>query len=177
MSKPTEYDGSDWDSFIYQVILYFSEHERKFPKDQSKIIFTLSYMTKGTAKSWADHIRKEALFNPIEKKIRSAPVFGTWEAFLTKATSRFGNPNAQTDADRKLHELRQGSKSAQQFFQEFDELSTQAGYLGKEFELPRINLIKLHADNELVLEILKITPAPTEYKRWKELMIAIDNQQ
>lgn len=177
LNKPSEYDGSaGWEGFLLEVLLYVNAYPKAFTTDVSKIIFILSFMTKGTAKSWAEHARKEALYDPGTKKYRTAPVFGTWSEFVEKATKRFGNHNAQADADRKLQSLWQGSKSAQEFFQEFDELSTLAGYIGDQFDALRINLIKQHANDSLVVEILKMENVPTEYSKWKEIIIRIDDQ-
>lgn len=173
-NKPSKFDGFDWESFIYQVVLYIYANPTRFSRDADKIIFTLSYMTKGPARSWADQTRKEAVFDSATQKLRTTPVFGTWEVFLETADKRFADPNAQSKANHELQELHQGNKSAQEFFQKFEELSVRAGQTGAAYDEHRVNLLKVHLQEYLVTEIVKMVPKKKTYAEWRELVIEID---
>lgn len=176
VKSPKEFKGTGWESFLIELILYIDVQEKDFKTDKKKIVFTLSLMTEGPAKSFADYVRKEALYDPSTGKVRMAPVFSTWDNFVAKASTRFGNPNKQAEADRKLQNLQQGSMTAHEFFQKFDELSTQAGYIGTAHDQFRVNLVKLHANNHLVVEILKMLDIPKDYETWKKQITKIDDQ-
>ena len=53
--KPDKFSGKDFETFKQQYDLYFLFHDTTLATDEKKIIATLSFMSEGTAKNWADH--------------------------------------------------------------------------------------------------------------------------
>lgn len=72
---PTNFNGTDWESFLLQVILYIDVQEKDFPSDKIKIVFVVLCMTQDPVKSFADFICKEALYDLNTGKIQSASIF------------------------------------------------------------------------------------------------------
>ena len=72
-----------------------STNATKFPDDMAKIACTLSYMTKGTANTWA-----QAFFE--EKALTGTLVPGTWTDFQSRLNSTFKDVNLQVKAVKSL---------------------------------------------------------------------------
>ena len=64
----------------------------KFPDDQSKVIYALSYMTEGTANVWAQAFYEEKM------DAAGALVVGTWADFVVRLEATFRDTNLQKNA-------------------------------------------------------------------------------
>jgi hypothetical protein len=121
VAKPENFsDAGQFDKFKRQAFLYVSEHKKDFDEDEKEIRFMLSYMTDGLPGKFAD--------NFIEVMSTNPPSWGTAKQFTDKLNAAFGNQNKKSNAQNQLRDLRQGSKSAEEFFQTFDQLVRTAGY-------------------------------------------------
>ena len=87
-NKPPEYDGSPkgFDNFITAIYTYTSI-DPTLTKDSVRIPFTLTYLCKGQALTWAENFRREALWD--NGNLRAAPQWGTWKDFTEKLQSTF----------------------------------------------------------------------------------------
>ena len=135
IARPDDFDGKteNFLGFYWQCHLYIRSNKRHFPTDESKILLVLSHMKTGLASKWADNFVDEA-DKPDSSNDEFAPGytrdmnFGSWKDFEERLKDSFGNPNQQKEAQKKLHELKQGTMTAEEFFQMFDQYRQAAGY-------------------------------------------------
>jgi len=113
VTTPNEYDSArdKADSFLKQLTLYFRDRAADFTSESDKIIFPLSYMKGGTARSWADQITKGILDgqNP----------YANFPAFQMEFKKYFSDPDAAATARCKLKLVHQGGQSVDEYTSEF----------------------------------------------------------
>jgi len=111
LKKPEPFNGNrrEVDNFIYTCDLFFEgSSDKDFPTDKQKIIFILSYMSKGEALRW----RK----NYIETVVKQADGSYTWPTkavFLTAFKAAFLNKDEKEESIRKLDNITQGNRTAE----------------------------------------------------------------
>ena len=67
--------------------------------------------------------------NFIDQIINQAvPPWGTYQEFCTGCENTFPDTNKKTNVENQLMLLKQGTKTAEEFFQEFNQLAFAAGY-------------------------------------------------
>lgn len=164
--KPTKYDGSKeaFDTFLRQVRLNFADRPEKFADDSRRIMFCLSYMKGGTAGDWSDSMTDTLLDNDWNL---------TWDQFAIDLTKTFGDPNKQKTAQDQLESLTQGSTTAPEFFQKFDQYQKKAGYM-RGYDTMLISLLEKNLNQMIVDRIYAISPLPTTYKAWKTKATELD---
>ena len=184
IAKPDDFDGKteNFLAFYRQCRLYIRSNKRHFSTDKSKILLVLSHMKSGLASKWADNFVDEAE-EPDSSDDKSAPgyvpemTFGTWKDFETRLKESFGNPNQQKEAQKKLHELKQGTMTAEEFFQMFDQYRRAAGYQSNH-DAYLIDLLERNLRYETVATIYNSgSQLPTEYEDWKSRALLIDGLQ
>ena len=89
----TEFDGNreHLNSFLQDCHLYLALNSEIYNQDDKKIIFILSYMTKGTAKAW-----KEAFVQNVIT--RDPPTFGSYNEFLENVHKVFAATDIKGNA-------------------------------------------------------------------------------
>ena len=99
VAKPLIYNGSltTYASWRRLISLYMTVNQTKFHDDNTKIACALSYMTEGTASTWA-----QAFFE--EKNATGTFAPGTWADFTTRLDSTFKDINLQKKAAKLLLE-------------------------------------------------------------------------
>ena len=80
--------------------------------DLNKVLFTLSHMKGGLAEEWANAYIEEA--NDEEGS------WGLWSEFSNELEKAFRDANEAQAAQHQLEALRQGKRTAQDFFFEFE---------------------------------------------------------
>ena len=93
LSKPSTFDGKDYDAWIFTVDIYIRGNSVDLETDSDKILFALSFMTSGIPAQWARNF------------IMTATTLGTWDKFKVKLSSSFENKNKRKDAAAKLNAL------------------------------------------------------------------------
>ena len=89
----------------------------------------------------------------------------------------FRDTNKKTNTENQLTLLRQGSKTAEEFFQEFDQLAFTAGYTDTHHDDVLIRLLH-EAIHSRVIDLVYGQPTlPTDYRAWKAQFLAIDGLQ
>lgn len=171
VAKPDPFDGKteNYRGFKRQFLLYITANKKQFEDDEQKILFVLSYMKTGLAAQWANNIVDEV----AEEEEGN---FGTAKDFFRKLELAFGNPNEKKDAQRKLSEYKQGSRTAEEFFQTFEQLRRQAGY-EKDHDQYLIELLELNLRRELVQAVYNGESLPEDYGGWREKATRIDGLQ
>jgi hypothetical protein len=113
-NKPPEYDGKDkhfCSTFLSHIELYIQANNFQFTTDQSKILFTISYL-RGSAYNWIEpHIGKE-----------ENPIMNNWPQFKSAMIKNLGDPDKVRTATRQLRTLQQ-TKSCAAYSTEFFKLS------------------------------------------------------
>jgi len=125
LKKPEPFNGNQWevDNFIYACNLFFEgSSDKDFPTDKQKIIFILLYMSEGEALRW----RK----NYIETIVKQADGSYTWPTkavFLTTFKAAFLNEDEKEESIRKLDNITQGNRTAEEYVNEFRLTVSKAG--------------------------------------------------
>ena len=93
INNPTEFDGNreHLNSFLQDCHLYLALNSEIYNQDDKKIIFILSYMTKGIAKAW-----KEAFIQNVITQ--DPPAFGSYNEFLENVHKAFAAVDIEGDA-------------------------------------------------------------------------------
>ena len=107
----------------------------------------------------------------------SLPRWGSFADFQQKCEEAFQDTNKKTNAKNQLTLLRQGSKTAEEFFQEFDLLAFAAGYTDTHHDDVLIRLLH-KAIHDKVIDLVYSQPTlPANYQAWKTQILAIDDLQ
>lgn len=168
-AKPREYDGgSDYVDFKREVILYITANVRDFPTDEACILFTISYLKSGNAAAWAQNYYNASL-------VGGMPLFtDTWERFLRKLDEAFDDPNRKHRALGKLWATRQAGRTAEEFFNKFEILRTDANLDTTHNAGVLIEHLKKALDMDVVRGIMQTNPAPVTYADWRAAAIRVD---
>ena len=121
MADPPKFDGSikDTENFLSSLGNIFDAHPSSFPTDESKIRYSLTFLT-GNASNWHKLLLRD--INNGNFIITGS----SWNNFLTRFQETFGNPHLVDEARRKLWFIRQGSRTSEDFFLEFEETRLEA---------------------------------------------------
>ena len=120
VAKPLVYNGSltTYASWRRSLALYMTVNTTKFPDDNTRIACALSYMTEGTASTWA-----QAFFE--EKSATGTFAPGTWTNFTDRLNETFKDINIQKKATKALleKELSINKEGPEGFFAEYEILT------------------------------------------------------
>jgi hypothetical protein len=103
---------------------------------ESVVRFLLSFMTGGLPEKFAANFIDEVIAD-YEEEMKDYRIYGgdepvadwgTENEFYAKCEEAFGDQNKKANAEHQLALLRQGNKTAEEYFQEFDQLARTAGY-------------------------------------------------
>ena len=109
-------DRGETDGFICAVKLAIAVQPTSFPDEQTKMLYALSFMTRGTAEVWA-HNQTQAIIDGTSliptfeafstSSIPTFEAFGmssipTFEAFIKQVENAFGDPDRSRTACTKL---------------------------------------------------------------------------
>ena len=149
--------------------LYMTFNSTKFPDDQSKVIYALSYMTEGTANVWA-----QAFY---EEKMDAAGTLtvGTWADFVGRLEATFRDTKLQKNAAdtllRKRGALDIDSGGPERFFAEYESLSRDANMVTSDASRDAVhtnNLTRLMSP-DLMDGIPYKDPQPGTYSEFKRM--------
>ena len=107
----------------------------------------------------------------------SLPRWGTFADFRQKCEEAFQDTNKKANAENQLMLLRQGSKTAEEFFQEFDLLAFAAGYTDTHHDNVLIRLLHKAIHDKVIDLVYSQTTLPTNYQAWKAQILAINGLQ
>jgi hypothetical protein len=129
-------------------------------------------MTEGLANQWAQNYIEAALAawntaNP--QNLGAGIILGDHEDFLKALNATFTNPNKAKDAHTELTHMRQGNKTAEEFFASFDQHRRAAGYVTGYDEF-LIQLLE-SAINRDLLDKVYAGGIPSSYDDWKKRAI------
>src|SRR5918997_1114206 len=112
-SMPDKFDGTraNFRGFVQQVRLYLRLYPSRYPDGFTQVAF-IGTLLSGNARSWF------ALL--LEK---DSPILYNLEAFMERFIAAFGDSDRERVAERKIQNLRQGSRSAAIYAAEFQQLT------------------------------------------------------
>ena len=146
--------------------LYIHANQKAFPTDESKILFALSFMTEGMPVTWALDFNEEVMSRTVWN-------FGTWAAFKDKLKVSFEDKEKAKNTHTALHQLKQGTQTADEFFLQFELLCRAAG-ITDDGEL--VAFLEGGAINRKILTQIYYSndKLPENYEAWKKKIIKID---
>ncbi|KDR72163.1 hypothetical protein GALMADRAFT_143477 [Galerina marginata CBS 339.88] len=163
MNDPDAFGGSpkNTDSFLNSCLNIFIAQPSVYRTDESKIRFALSFFKSGSL-NWRDAVIRD-MNDPLY-------VMPSWSDFEDSVRDSFGNPHRVENAQRELHQIVQGDRTAEEFFIAFEDLKHVAGFcdMAVIFQLKRA--LRVNIRNEL----LRRRPTPTTYRGWKDAILQVD---
>ncbi|GBE88194.1 hypothetical protein SCP_1300080 [Sparassis crispa] len=114
--KPEIFNGSDRSKlreFINQCKNYMARNSHVYQEDNQKITFVLSHMQGGTAGSWAQSFIETELTNDDFLS------YGSWRDFIASVNKAFGDENIEETARTLLRNIKQGTRTADDYIAEF----------------------------------------------------------
>ena len=110
LNNPKTFNGdrNNLNKFIQSCNAYLKLNRDIFNSDKRKILFILSYMTKGTAEAW-----KEVFMDKKNGTYRS------YTDFIAELKKAFSMADAEGEAWAQLQQLRQGKDTADEYIAQF----------------------------------------------------------
>ena len=166
MADPPTFDGSikETENFLSSLENIFDSQPGSFPSVESKIRYSLTFLS-GGASNW----RKLLLRDINEGNF----LFTTWGAFEKRFRDTFGNPHQIDEARRKLWTIRQGTKTSEEFFLEFEDLRLEADIC----ENSLVMFLQSALRPSVLNEVLRRDPPPVTYTEWKAASLRADHNQ
>jgi hypothetical protein len=166
MADPPSFDGSikETENFLSSLTNIFDSNPSSFPTDESKIRYSLTFLT-GSASNWRKLLLREVSDGTF--------ILNSWTAFEQRFRTTFGNPHLVDEARRKLWTIRQGSRTSEDFFLEFEELRLEADIC----ENSLIMFLQAALRPSILNEVLRRDPPPTTYNEWKSTSLRADHNQ
>ena len=96
---------------------------------------------------------------------------------MNQLEKSFEDSSKKETVIQKLRQLKQGSKSVDVFFQQFEILKTKAGLKNKVHDIVLINLLQYSLNTEVLRQLIHIYSVLTTYEDWKGYTIQIDNNE
>ena len=134
-----------------------------------KMLFVLSYMTKGFAETWGTRE-----FESLSDDDAKNPSF---DDFLKKLDNAFLDTAESDLARNRITSFKQISLPSNEFFIRFEQLALQAGYDTTTDAPYLIQLIKTNAREVYVDRIYDSGSIPDDYDSWKKRLLTIDDAE
>ena len=125
--NPDTFDGTDpnkLDTFIFQCSMFIATCAKKFPDDESRVTFTISYL-KGTPLEWF----QTELNHSMTQGGKCPKWFSSYPEFIVELQRHFGPRDPVNDAVTALESLRyKDSTKATRYNLEFNRHSRRTGW-------------------------------------------------
>lgn len=166
MKSPDEFDGQSKHviNFLAEVKAHILADPASFENEQTKIMFLLSFCSKGTARTW-----KNKMLSDIENGDYPTNSFRNFVAFFK---SVFYSTHAEEQAQRELMALRQGNAPAQDFLISFQEVMERSGFCEKS----SIFHLKRALNPKLLEEVARYYDSLSSFDEWKAAIIHCDHR-
>lgn len=149
------------------MLLWLRDPKNKSATEERKIEIVISYIRGDKVDSWVENLF-DAQFSETEDKWKI-----TWAAFAQLLQERFVDSNQARQAQIKIENLKQGKDTAEEFFQNFEILKTQAGYAADDAYL--IKLLEQNVQESIIDKIYNREQLPEGYEAWKKAIITHDS--
>ncbi|KAI0643778.1 hypothetical protein C8Q79DRAFT_914916 [Trametes meyenii] len=162
VKEPDVFDGNKarYDAWKQQVQLYVGS----MAKDRA-ITTMLSFIRGERVERWRQAFSKKHHHG-------GAWSFATTDAFWTELDKIFVDPNLAKTAQARLERCVMGNRTANEFFQEFEELVDLAEF--KTTDMHVVDILQRNARESIVNTIYASGNEPTDYEVWKTRISNID---
>lgn len=168
LKNPEEFDGRSRNvvNFLSEVNAHIIADPVSFDLDQTKIMFFLSFCSKGSARTW-----KNKVLSDIQNGMSIYPC-ETYAEFLADFKRVFYDPHSEEQAQRELMSMRQGNLSAVDFLIAFEEAKDRSGFCDKSaiFHLKRALNVRL------LSEISRTSGDISSFAEWKAAAVDCDHR-
>jgi hypothetical protein len=157
--------------------MYLFGHASTFTDDSKKVLFVLGKLKTGLALTFRQNylVGKWVATHTPAGAAAAVPGrynFDTWDDFRVAIYNQFQSPNEQKNKRKKLESLRQGKRTADVFFAEFEMVRMEAGVTDKaaqwEYLLP---LLENALHPALIKQVYYCDPFPNTYDDfWKKIL-------
>jgi Retrotransposon gag protein/Zinc knuckle len=167
---PDVFDGSrdKYKEWKRQIALYAMVRKADFQDDEEKIAWVIGLMKGGTAGPLADNFVDE-LIDPSKP---TPDYLSDWKKFMTKMDEMFKEADEQGKALQKLKALKQGSKTADEFFAEFKTWAAATKFNDEAL----IDRLKEGLNGPLLDSIYHLNKLPTTLDEWYTEASRLDRQ-
>jgi hypothetical protein len=167
VNLPDNFDGTrtHFRKWKTQVVTYMTIRHQEFDEldDEATILWILSFLTEGVAGRKAELYREQVILdNP----------FYSVKDFLDKLQNEFGEIDAAGKAQVALKQLKQGSKTGDEFLAEFQILAGEAQFN----EEALMSIIKEAINDGLLESIYHLEYVPKTLNGWYEKISQLDRQ-
>lgn len=176
VAKPSDFDGTKWDIFSAQILLYLFANKKKIKTDTEKITTILSFMKSGSAATWARYKAEQMFIDSTNGMPLDTPRAGIFSDFWKECLAMFQNPDQKAEASRDVTELKQGHKTCAEYFQLLDQALVRAGYVGSGLDTWIIEQVRVSIDPSIAMDVARVTPPITTYEAYKDMARRIDQQ-
>jgi hypothetical protein len=181
IKKPEDFeDAKQWDRYRRQTFVYIQENAKDFTGDESVVRFLLSFMTGGLPEKFTANFINDLMEDYEERRKQILPGepkpvvnWGTADEFYEKCDETFSDQNKKLNAEHQLALLRQGTKTAKEYLQEFDQLVRTAGYQRGHDDI-LIKYLHEQVKTSVINKIYAVGKLPRLYSQWKETILNID---
>ena len=162
LAAPERYSGdpNKVQVFLTQIVLHFSCRPTVFATNQSRVAFTISYLT-GDAASWV-----------VPLVSSGDPILTDWEAFRKEFERVFDRRATTLCANRELLELRQGKTDLVTYLTRFNRLVAETSWP----ESKRLALYYQGLKHDLKDVLAEIDPQPTTCADLINLTLRLDHR-
>jgi hypothetical protein len=168
LARPDEFTGDNFEEWMLSANLFMRASKKDFKTDEDKILFVLSFMKKGLPAQFSRNFVEDA-------EDKNDGDFGTWAAFKMRLATTFEDKSKRQKALDRLYALKQGTQTAESFFQQF-ELAKREAQVDDENIL--VNLVEKAIPRDIHRQIYRRgDKAPATYELWKEKAIELDNME
>lgn len=165
-ADPQPFDGTSGklEEFLSDLRLCFLADGVRFDTSHKRIIFALSYMKGGSAHAWA--------VNQSKSLQENGELWATWTDFEEALRGRFEMGDRKVEAQNVLHDLKQGGRPAEEYFDIFEAHRPYSGLNDESC----VQLIRYGLHPGLLDSIYNQSELPKTYQGWKDLAIRQDRQ-
>ena len=162
LAAPERYSGdpNKVQVFLTQIVLHFSCRPTVFPTNQSRVAFTISYLT-GDAAAWV-----------VPLVSGNDPLLTDWEAFRKEFERVFDRRATTLCADRELLEHKQGKSDLVTYLTKFNRLVAETSWP----EGKRLALYYQGLKDDLKDVLAQIDPQPTTCTELINLTLRLDHR-
>ena len=163
LNDPDPFDGlpKNTESFINSCVNIFMAQPQLYSDAESQVRFALSFLKSGALK-WCDGMLRD-----IKNGVY---VITDWNDFERQLRLNFGNKHLVEEAQRGLHNIHQGSRTAEEFFIAFEDLKAEAGFNDAAVIFKLLRALR----PEVREEVNRRNPRPVYYSEWKETILQVD---
>ena len=139
----------------------------EFTQPETSIHFLLSFFMGGLPEKFTANFIDAIIDQPN-------PNWGTIADFCTRCEESFKDPNKRTNAENQLGLLKQGGKTVEEFFQEFEQLKITAQYTDPHHKTILIKYLHEAVITSTIDNIYRQPTLPADYAAWKATILNID---